>query len=83
MTGGKAHVPPAAVIEILDTGRATSGDVAGSIIVPDAIRINGQPLQVENGSVVVHEMVLGRNDIVRVSLTLFARRVIIAAEGDL
>jgi hypothetical protein len=83
VTSVKAPLPPAAVIEILDTGRATSDDVPGSTIVPDAIRINGQPLLVEDGSVVVHEMNLGRSDIVRVSLTLYARRVIIAAEGDL
>lgn len=77
-------LPPAAVIEIVERGRTTDDTPGGSTLVPDEIRINGTPLLVAEGSVKVHEMAIGKpTDLVCVTLTLLARRVTIAAEGDL
>lgn len=81
---GPRALPPAAVVEIIERDRQTDDTVGGSVIVPDEIRINGQPLLVEEGGIKVHEMDLGgRGDLARVTVTLLARRVVIAAEHDL
>jgi hypothetical protein len=77
-------LPPAAMIEIVERNRITDETAGGSSIIPDQVRINGIPLLVPAGeSVKVHEITLGDRDVVCVTLTLFARRVTIAAEGDL
>jgi hypothetical protein len=77
------ELPPAAMIEIIEHGKKTAGDAAGSVVVPDEVRINGVPLLVEYGSVKVHEMAFGGGEVAKVTLTLFARRITIAAELDL
>lgn len=77
------QLPSAALIEIVDHGHTTDDTPGGSLILPDQVRINGQPLLVEDGSVRIHEMVFGKNEVARVTLTLFARRIIVAADGDL
>lgn len=85
--GGAEHGPyPAqgAVIEIIDTGRATDDTTGGSLIVPNDIRINGQSLlSPRECPVKVHEIDLDDSSLVCVTLTLIARRVTIAAEHDL
>ncbi|MGW4199627.1 hypothetical protein [Streptomyces sp. NPDC004726] len=72
-----------AVIEIIETGRATDGTTGGSVLVPNDIRINGQSrLASADDPVTVHEVSTRSDDLVRVTLTLFARRVSIRAEND-
>jgi hypothetical protein len=84
--GGHANAGPrGGVIEIIEKGRATSDATIGeSIITPNDVRINGQSLLASaDDPVVVHEVSTTGDELVRVTLTLFARRVTIAAEGDL
>lgn len=80
----KSEGPRGAVIEIIEKGRATSDDRLGdSIIIPNDIRINGQSLLTSaEDPVVVHEISARGDEPVRVTLTLFARRVSIRAEND-
>lgn len=76
--------PTGAVIEIIERGRTTDGTLAGSIITPDEVRINGQPLLIAaDEPITIHEINVRSGDLVCVTLTLIARRVIIAAEDDL
>ncbi|MFF9279528.1 hypothetical protein [Streptomyces griseosporeus] len=84
-SGGEHGPRPArgAVIEIVEKGRATDDTTAGSLIVPDEIRINGQPLlSPRECPVKVHEMQLDDSSLVCVTLTLLARRVSVRAEHD-
>lgn len=70
-------MPDGAVIEILE--RTNQDDPKG--IVPNEIRINGQVLLCpEDAPIIVHETTLRRGELVRVTLTLFARRVRIDSE---
>ena len=79
----KTPPPPAAVIEIVEKDKTTTDTLAGSVIIPNEVRINGQPLSIADG-VTVHEInVGGDHELAHVTLTLYARRVTIAAEGDL
>jgi hypothetical protein len=78
--------PQAAFIEIIEKGH--SADDASGVIVPNEVRINGIPLLIPAGErIKVHSLTVNDNergeDPVCVTLTLFARRVTIAAEGDL
>lgn len=67
----------AAVIEIIE--RTDHPDP--SVIVPNEIRINGRPvLAPSDDPVVVHEVSVSGADVVKVTLTLFAKRVTFAAE---
>lgn len=77
--------PTAAYIEIVEKNTRTTDTMGGSIIIPNEIRINGTPLLVPEGQTIkVHEMTFGNNDeAAQVTLTLFARRITIAAEEDL
>ncbi|MFD5491610.1 hypothetical protein ACFWH4_01380 [Streptomyces sp. NPDC127091] len=80
----KTDQPQAAVIEIVERGRSTTDTSSGSVIIPNDVRINGQSLLVPRDCpVTVHEMELDDSTVAHVTLTLFARRVTIAAEGDL
>ncbi|MEU2780544.1 hypothetical protein [Streptomyces sp. NPDC007110] len=78
------HEPArAAVIEIIELRRTTDDTPAGSVIVPNDIRINGQSLlSPRDCPVKIHEMALDDSSLVCVTLTLLARRVSIRAEGD-
>lgn len=80
----------AALIEIVEKDHST--DDTPGVIVPNQIRINGTPLLIPDGQQIkVHSITLNENerggtygeDAACVTLTLFARRVTIAAEGDL
>ena len=71
-------LPDAAVIEIIE--RTDSPDP--KVIVPNEIRINGRPvLAPADYPVEVHEISIDSSDAVRVTLTLFAKRVTIGAEA--
>jgi hypothetical protein len=84
VTASPEQRPAAAVIEIVERGRTTDDTTQGSVVVPDEVRINGTPLLTSaDHPVHVHEIDVTDRDLVCVTLTLFARRVVIAAEGDL
>ncbi|MGV9352299.1 hypothetical protein [Streptomyces misionensis] len=72
------------MIEIIEKGRSTSdASVGDSVLVPNDIRINGQSLLTSaEDPVIVHEVSIRGDELVRVTLTLFARRVSIRAEND-
>jgi hypothetical protein len=70
-----------AVIEIIERGPGDGG--APGIIVPNEVRINGMPLLMPYGkSIKVHEMEFPPQDAVLVTLTVFARRVVIGVDED-
>lgn len=76
---GAEGLPDAAFIEIVER----TDDPDPKVIVPNEVRINGIPLLVPpfaDGPIVVHEIAIGARDVVRVTLTLFARRVVIGPE---
>jgi len=80
----KTDQPQAAVIEIVERGRSTTDTSSGSVIIPNDVRINGQSLLVPRDCpIIVHEIKTDPDEVMNVTLTLFARRVTIAAEGDL
>jgi hypothetical protein len=74
-------IPDACTIEIIE--RSTAAVTVGSLIVPNEIRINGVPVLAAAEPIEVHAIKMGAGDIVRVTLTLFARRVTIGAENDI
>lgn len=75
--------PTAAVIEIIEPGRTTDDTTSGSVIVPTEIRINGHQVLTTGGGVTVHEIKQAPREMAQVTMTLLARRLTIAAEGDL
>lgn len=73
----------AATIEIVERGAKTDDTMAGSVIVPDGVRINGQSLLTSSDHpVVVHEINLQDRSVAYVTLTLLARRIVVGAELD-
>lgn len=74
-----ARKPPAgAVIEIIERNPA----VSGLLVLPNSVRINGVEVAMPEGArIQVHEIC--EDEPAKVTLTLFARRITIAAEGDL
>lgn len=65
-------IPDGAYVEIVERTPRPSD----KIIVPNEVRINGVRLLVpEDEEIVVHEIATGAYDPVKVTLTLFARRV--------
>lgn len=71
-----------AVIEIIENRREPIEDTLnGSVLTPDEIRINGQPLLCSaNHPIKVHEIGVPAQGVVLVTLTVFARRVEIRAD---
>lgn len=70
-------LPKAALIEIVE--KTDGADPL--VIIPNEVRINGVPLLIPDGqSITVHEIDVAARDVVQVTLTLFARRVIIGTE---
>lgn len=56
--------------------------ITGGYIKPNEVRINGIPLACpRDHTIQVHEIDLGADDVVQVTLTLFARRVLIGGES--
>jgi hypothetical protein len=63
-------------IEIIDR------NTGGPVLVPSALRINGVDIPIPSGTKIrVHD--ISEDEAVTVTLTLFARRITIAAEDDL
>ena len=83
--GGDAHDGPVdAPAEIVERGRATDNTTGGSVIIPDDVRINGQSLLIPaDHPITVHQINSRADEYAHVTLTLYARRVTIAAEDDL
>lgn len=77
--------PPltAAVIEVVEAGRATDDTLPGSLVVPTQLRINGHQVPTADGGVKIHEITLPGRDMAKITVTLPARRITVAAEGDL
>ena len=72
-------LPDAALIEIIE--RTNTPGASPGVIVPNEVRINGIPLLTSaDDPIVIHEMQIPAQDVVRVTLTLFARRVVISDE---
>jgi hypothetical protein len=70
--------PQAVTIEVVERTDTPDPDV----IIPNEIRINGVPvLAPDDDPVIVHEIAVDGTDIVKVTLTLFAKRVTFAAEA--
>lgn len=71
-----------AVIEIVERRHEPdTGSVEDSTVVPDQIRLNGQPLLCSaDHPVTVHGITIPNRDVVLVTLTVFARRVVIGTE---
>lgn len=73
--------PQGAVVEIIEKGPALHKDEV-EILVPNEVRINGQQLLCSSDDpVIVHEVSTGGDEAVRVTLTLFAKRVRYDYEG--
>lgn len=73
-----AGTASAAYIEILERTDESNPQV----IVPNEIRINGVPLLAPaDDPIIVHEIGISSSEIVKVTLTLFARRVVIGSEA--
>jgi hypothetical protein len=68
--------PDGAIVEIVEY----TDDPDPKIIVPNAVRINGQELLVSDDPVTVESISMSAPGCVLVNLTLIARRVTIAAE---
>ena len=69
--------PQAALIEIVERTDSPNPRV----IVPNEVRINGVPVLVPIGeSIRVHEVAISNSEIVRVTLTLYARRIVVGTE---
>lgn len=66
-----------AVIEIIERTKNPDHDV----VVPNDVRINGQSLYCPvDDPIIVHEIRMNGEELVRVTLTLYAKRVIIGHE---
>jgi hypothetical protein len=74
-------LPPAAVIEIVERG-PTAGENPTDVVLPNEVRINGTPLLLAEDGIKIHEMKVPGDELVTVTLTVFARRVFIGAEKD-
>jgi hypothetical protein len=69
--------PQAALIEIVE--RTDSPDPR--VIVPNEVRINGVPLLAPaDEPIVLHEVRISDGEMVRVTLTLYARRIVVGTE---
>jgi len=79
--------PQPAYVEILEPvkGAETLEEAEAHLdgmIVPRVVRLNGIPLRVPRGHrIEVHEMAVDGEDVLKVTLTLFARRVVVGAEA--
>jgi len=79
--------PQPAYVEILEPvrGAQTIEEAEAQLdgmIVPRVVRLNGVPLRVPRGeAITLHETEVSGEDVVKVTLTLFARRIVIGAEA--
>jgi len=73
--------PQGAVIEIVEKRPARQSGSRSDLIVPNEVRINGQALLMPADSPVqVHGIEIRERDAVLVTLTVFAKRITVAAE---
>lgn len=75
-----------ALIEFFERNAPSTEGATGakSVIAPNDIRINGQSLWCDGDNpIIVHELSPLGGGLCRVTLTLLARKVVFAAEGDL
>ncbi|WP_043654386.1 hypothetical protein [Nocardia thailandica] len=71
-----ADIPDCCDIEVIEYTDSDDRSGAAGIIVPREVRINGKPVLVpREAPVTVHEMTIGANQAVQVTLTVFARLV--------
>lgn len=77
-----SDVARAALIEIVETGAPVDdGSLGASVIVPNEVRINGQPLLCsEAHPIKIHEVDINDRSYVLVTLTLYARRIEVKPE---
>lgn len=73
--------PVGAVVEIVERRNPPTGDLADELVVPNEVRINGQPLMCPaDHPVKVHPVTVGDGELVLATLTLVARRIVVGAE---
>lgn len=76
--------PSGAVVEIIERGATVDRANSAGVVVPNEIRLNGVPMYAPaDRPVTVHQVDMAGNELACVTLTLFARRVLIGAEGDI
>lgn len=77
--------PRAVTLEIIEREHRVSDDnPASTIIVPNDVRINGMPVYTSADEPIrVHGMDFPNREAAMVTLTLFVRKLTVAAEGDL
>jgi hypothetical protein len=76
--------PTACVIEIYQTKPEKTDDtLAGSVIMPNKVLINGHPVLTQGGIRINAIEVPIAKDLASVTVTLLVRRIIVAAEGDM
>ncbi len=74
-------IPDACDIEIIEYVDDDDRSGAAGIVRPQEVRINGKPvLAPKDNPVVVHELAIGGDGVVKVTLTVFARLVKIGQE---
>lgn len=74
-------IPDGALIEIIEHGEINAD--YPQTIMPDEVRINGVPILVSgDDEIIIHETRIGSGagDVVKVTMTMFARRVVIGTE---
>jgi len=70
--------PQAAFVEIVE--RTKFPQHSTGTVVPNEVRINGVPVLLAEDGLVIHEQKIPADSVVQVTLTLFARRVVIGHE---
>ena len=70
-------IPDAAVIEIIER----TDDPDPNVILPNEIRINGVPVLAPGDPIEVHSLTVSEGDPVKVTLTLYAKRVTFGTEA--
>ncbi|MFC4373354.1 hypothetical protein ACFO5K_04515 [Nocardia halotolerans] len=74
-------IPDCCDIEIIEYADTDDRSGAAGVVRPQEIRINGKPvLSPKDNPVVIHELAIGGDDVVKVTLTVFARLVKIGLE---
>jgi hypothetical protein len=75
--------PQGALVEVIEKRHRKIGGVGGELIVPTEVRLNGQALLLPaENPITIHEMKLPANNAVLVTITMFARRVLVDAETE-
>lgn len=78
-----ADFPKPVVLEVVERRDqpAEPGSVEEALVIPNEVRINGQPLWMdENDPIIVHEINVRAHGLIKVTLTLVARRIVIGAD---